>query len=459
MIKRVWLLLFTALIGLLNSPVSAQYDQYQFSHLNINNGLPHNDVNCFYKDSKGFLWLGTMAGLARYDGYSFKVYKHRSKNSSTISDSDVRSINEGPDQKLWIETRAGLDVYDPETEQFDHNIKPELDKYGIPESNVRMVRKGHNGAFWFVSTVTGLYKYDSKTGKSVHVSHHLKVDNTVAASPIIDLAEDKNGDAWIIHADGLLEMLSKNTRRVDKRVSLAAQFYDRESDTYKIFIDRQGLIWVYDISTSTGIVSFDPLTNTLKQINKGSSYLKLNSDIVTGVVQDKDDNIWVGTDHGGINIINKKNASVKYILNNENDSKSLSQNSISSIYYDDQGIVWVGTFRKGINFYHPGIIKFNLIKHSSDPGSLIYSDVNRMLEDKAGNIWIGTNGKGLVYYNRATQKFVSYRHDPRNPNSLAHDAIVGLYTDRFGKLWVGTYTGGFDVFDNGIFKHYKSIPN
>lgn len=459
MIKRVWLLLFTALIGLVNNQVSAQYDQYQFSHLNINNGLPHNDVNCFYKDSKGFLWLGTMAGLARYDGYSFKVYKHRSKNSSTISDSDVRSINEGPDQKLWIETRAGLDVYDPETEQFDHNIKPELDKYGIPESIVRMVRKGHNGAFWFVSTVTGFYRYDSKTGKSVHVSHHLKVDNTVAASPVIDLAEDKNGDAWVIHADGLLEMLSKNTRRVDKRVSLAAQFYDRESDTYKIFIDRQGLIWVYDISTSTGIVSFDPVTNVLKQINKGSSYLKLNSDIVTGVVQDKDDNIWVGTDHGGINVINKKNTSIKYVLNNENDSKSLSQNSISSIYYDDQGIVWVGTFRKGINFYHPGIIKFNLIKHSSDPGSLIYSDVNRMLEDKLGNIWIGTNGKGLVYYNRATQKFVSYRHDPANPNSLAHDAIVGLYTDRFGKLWIGTYTGGFDVFDNGIFKHFKSIPN
>ncbi|WP_448634901.1 two-component regulator propeller domain-containing protein [Pedobacter panaciterrae] len=53
---------------------SAQYNQYQFSHLDINNGLPHNDVNCFYKDDKGFIWLGTLAGLARFDGYSFKVY-------------------------------------------------------------------------------------------------------------------------------------------------------------------------------------------------------------------------------------------------------------------------------------------------------------------------------------------------------------------------------------------------
>ena len=330
--------------------LQAQYDQYQFSHLNINNGLPHNDVNCFYKDSKGFLWLGTMAGLARYDGYTFKVYKHRSKNKSTISDSDVRSINEGPNSKLWIETRAGLNIYDPETEQFEHDIKPELEKYGIPENNVRMVRKGYGNTFWFISTVTGLYRYDAKTGKNIHFTHRLRVDNTIGASPIIDLAEDKDGNAWIIHADGMLEMLSKSTRRVEQRISLANQFYDRESETYRIFIDRQGLIWLYDISTSTGVVSFDPKKNLLKQINKNSSYLRLNSDIVTGIVQDKDDNIWIGTDHGGINVINKTNVSVKYILNNENDSKSLSQNSISSIYYDDQGIVWIGTFRKGINF-------------------------------------------------------------------------------------------------------------
>jgi len=448
-----------ALLIFFNNDIKAQYDQYQFSHLNIDNGLPHNDVNCFYKDNKGFLWLGTMAGLARFDGYSFKVYKHRGKNSSTISDSDVRTINEGPNQKLWIETRAGLDIYDPETEQFDHNIKPELEKYGIPDSNVRMVRKGHDGVFWFVSTVTGLYKYDSKTQKSAHVSHHLRVENTVGVSPVIDLAEDKNGNAWIIHADGLLEMLSKTTRRVEQRISLANKFYNRESDTYKIFVDRQGLVWVYDISTSTGVTSFDPGTKVLRKISKASAYLKLNSDIVTGVVQDKDDNIWIGTDHGGINVINKRISAIKYVLNNENDSKSLSQNSISSIYYDDQGIVWIGTFRKGINFYHPGIIKFNLIKHSSDPGSLIYSDVNRMVEDKAGNIWIGTNGKGLVYYKRSSGKFISYRHDLRNPKSLSHDAIVAIYIDQFEKIWVGTYTGGFDIFEKGVFKHYKRIPN
>ncbi|WP_285059204.1 hybrid sensor histidine kinase/response regulator transcription factor [Pedobacter ginsengisoli] len=440
---------------LLGITATAQYNQYQFSHLDINNGLPHNDVNCFYKDAKGFLWLGTMAGLARYDGYSFKVYRHRVRSKSTISDSDVRNIAEGPDQKLWIETRAGLDIYDPVTELFDHNIQPELEKYGIPESSVLTLKKGQSGCFWFISETTGLYRYNPATKKTLRISHEIRGENSISASPVVDLAEDKAGNAWLIHAEGTLELLKKGTGTVTQRIDLSSKFSNRESDTYRLFIDQQGLVWIYDISTSTGVYYFDPAKNLLKKISKNSADVKLNSDIVTGIIQDNTGKIWIGTDHGGINLIDKKDFSIRYLLNNEDDSKSLSQNSISSIYYDNLGMVWIGTFRKGVNFYHPNVIKFNLIKHSSDPNSLIYSDVNRMVEDKLGNIWIGTNGRGLVYYNRKTNKFRSYRHDPDNPNSLSHDAIVAIYIDRFEKLWIGTYTGGFDYMDNGKFIHYK----
>jgi ligand-binding sensor domain-containing protein len=440
---------------LLGITATAQYNQYQFSHLDINNGLPHNDVNCFYKDAKGFLWLGTMAGLARYDGYSFKVYRHRVRSKSTISDSDVRNIAEGPDQKLWIETRAGLDIYDPLTELFEHNIQPELEKYGIPESSVLTLKKGQSGIFWFISETTGLYRYNPTTKKTLRISHEIRGENSISASPVIDLAEDTAGNAWLIHAEGTLELLKKGTGTVTQRIDLSSKFSNRESDTYRLFIDQQGLVWIYDISTSTGVYYFDPAKNLLKKISKNSADVKLNSDIVTGIIQDNTGKIWIGTDHGGINLIDKKDFSIRYLLNNEDDSKSLSQNSISSIYYDNLGMVWIGTFRKGVNFYHPDVIKFNLIKHSSDPNSLIYSDVNRMVEDKLGNIWIGTNGRGLVYYNRKTNKFRSYRHDPDNPNSLSHDAIVAIYIDRFEKLWIGTYTGGFDYMDNGKFVHYK----
>ncbi|RZM07424.1 MAG: hybrid sensor histidine kinase/response regulator, partial [Pedobacter sp.] len=336
----VWIVLLS-----MSLTAPAQYNQYQFSHLDINNGLPHNQVNCFYKDVRGFIWLGTLSGLARYDGYNFKVYRHKIKDKSTISDSDVRNITEGPDGKLWILTRAGMDIYDPATELFDHDIQPELKKYGIHESSLRMLKKGEGGIFWFLSAATGLYRYDPKSKTTIRIEHEIRRENSIAASPVIDLSEDHAGNVWMIHADGTLEMYKKQSGNITQRIDLSGKFSNRESDTYRLFIDRQGLVWVYDISTSTGVYFFDPVQKALKKLSKNSELARLNSDIVTGVIQDNKDNIWISTDHGGINLVDKKNFSVRYVLNNEDDNKSLSQNNISSIYYDNLGIVWIGTFR------------------------------------------------------------------------------------------------------------------
>src|SRR5476651_101211 len=88
----------------------AQNDQFQFSHLDINNGLSHNDVTCILKDSKGFMWFGTLSGLNRYDGYKFKIFKHAVSDTTTLDDDYIVSISEGPENKLWVETRNGFDI-------------------------------------------------------------------------------------------------------------------------------------------------------------------------------------------------------------------------------------------------------------------------------------------------------------------------------------------------------------
>ena len=439
------------------STVFAQYNQYQFSRLDINDGLPHNQINCIHKDNKGFVWFGTMAGLARYDGYTFKIYQHSSRDTNSINDNDIRSIMEAPDNKLWIETRAGIDSYDPETESFSHNLRYELSSYSIPESTIRSVKKDHTGIFWFISGNTGVYSYNPVSKKVIYFRHVVKQQVTPLASPVIDLAEGRSGEIWLIHSDGMLEQLDRTRNRVLRRISSLSRLFNKENDTFRLFIDRQGFIWIYDLLSSKGIFYIDPVSKTLKNISRNSSSPKLNSDIVTGVMQDNAGDIWIGTDHGGINLLDKKDFTIRYLLNNEDNNKSLSQNNISAVYYDRSGMAWVGTFRRGINYYHPGIIKFGLIKHSSNnPNSLVYNDINRLAEDGDGNIWIGTNGKGLVYYNRKSQQYRVYTHQSARPGSLSHDAVVALYFDKSGKLWVGTYSGGLDYFDGKTFTHFRN---
>ena len=87
---------------------------------------------------------------------------------------------------------------------------------------------------------------------------------------------------------------------------------------------------------------------------------RLNSDIVRGIAQDNKGMIWIATDHGGINLLDKKDFSIKYILSDPDDHRSLSQNSINALYKDFEGIIWIGTFKKGISFYHEDILRFGL---------------------------------------------------------------------------------------------------
>ncbi|MDQ6904423.1 MAG: ATP-binding protein, partial [Bacteroidota bacterium] len=189
--------------------------------------------------------------------------------------------------------------------------------------------------------------------------------------------------------------------------------------------------------------------------DKDNNKKSLNNNVVRSVAQGEDGLIWLATDHGGINILDKKDFTIKYFLNNEEDNYSVAQNSINSMYKDNSGIMWIGTFKKGISYFNKSIIKFPLYRHKlTDPNSLSYNDVNRFVEDEKGNIWIGTNGGGLLYFDRKSNKFIKYQHNPFDKNSLSSDVIVSLCLDSEHTLWIGTYFGGLDHFDGKRFTHY-----
>jgi ligand-binding sensor domain-containing protein len=82
---KFYFLLAIALVFACNNS-SGQSNQYRFSHLDIGDGLSHNQVNCIFKDSEGFMWFGTGSGLNRFDGYTFKVFKHDSNNKNSVND-------------------------------------------------------------------------------------------------------------------------------------------------------------------------------------------------------------------------------------------------------------------------------------------------------------------------------------------------------------------------------------
>ncbi|MDN5285306.1 MAG: response regulator [Mucilaginibacter sp.] len=433
----------------------AQSSQYQFSHLDIKNGLSHNQINCIYKDTKGFMWFGTLSGLNKYDGYKLKIYKHSANDITTLDDDCILNITEGPENKLWIETRSGFNIYDPSTEKFSHNYKDFLNKIGIADTYIAAIKKDQFGNFWFLHHSLGVYKYDPVSKKTINLTHHDKDTHSLFADVVADIAIDLKGNIWLVYSQGVLERLDPHSYQVNFRTQLSS-LPAGLSSSYHLYIDNQNDVWAFVRSYSAGIYYLNTQSNVLKHIDKGSGPDHLNNDVVADVIQDNKNTMWIATDHGGVNLLNKQTFKISYLLNREDDDKTIGQNSITQLYKDNTSIVWLGTYKRGISYYHPSIIKFaNYAHHLSDPGSLPFGDINSFAEDAAGNLWIGTNGGGLIYWDRKKNTYKQYLHDANTPNSLTNNVIVCLFIDHEQKLWIGTYYGGLDCYDGKTFTHYK----
>ncbi|HEV8285906.1 MAG TPA: two-component regulator propeller domain-containing protein [Chitinophagaceae bacterium] len=439
----------------LSLSVFAQSHHYIFSKLDIYNGLSHNQVTAIIKDSDGFLWFGTMSGLNRYDGYSCKIFRSKPGDSTSVKDNAINSLYQLPGGKIWVGTGAGPCIYNSHTEKFDADYPAYLQSLGLPSGNIANIVKGNNERYWFLYDDLGLYLYSDKEKKAKAFGK-----NFIPNFPqkISSIAETKDDQLWLVYQNGFLQQYDLTLNKVTFS-SASLQHLNKGNNYYNLLIDRDGDVWLWCFSF--GVFLFHPPDNSIRQLNESSYPSKLNTNLISQLIEDDNGLIWVATDHGGINLVDKKNnCRTIYLLNDLKDTKSLSHNSITTIYKDDNGIIWLGTYKQGINYFNNNIVKFPRYYHQpSNTRSLQYDDVNRFVEDKLGNIWIGTNGGGLIYFDRKNNTFKQYLHDPNNKNILSNNVIVSMWIDHEGILWIGTFLGGLNSFDGKKFTHYRHSDN
>jgi len=444
------LFFFVAVLMLGSGRLVGQSDQYRFSRIDIDQGLSHNQVSAFLKDSRGFLWIGTVSGLNRYDGYTVRVLGNDLPDSALVGNTSIDKLFEDPDGRIWINATS---VYDPASETFSQDIASIMQAYGLPVGTLSDIRRDKAGRYWFVHARRGLFLYTPQAAEK----QRLRAVALQDTSRVTAFAEVRDGAFWVMHASGVLEQVGK-----DLTVLYSNNFLRNTVGfpfDYRMVVDNEGDPWVYLSDQARGVYHFEQHRQVFAHIDGQSAPVRLNTDIVRGVAVDNQGLIWIGTDHGGINILDKQRNTVRYVRNNPEDSKSLIQNTITTLYKDDQGIIWVGTYKQGVCYYHESIIRFPLYRHEpSNASGLSYDDVNRFVEDDAGNLWIGTNGGGLIYFDRSKHSFMPYVNVPGNNKSLSSNVIVSLVIDHTRTLWVGTYFGGLNSFDGRTFTRFRPDP-
>jgi len=423
-----------------------------FQQLNVEDGLSHNHVTSIVKDKRGFLWFGTPAGLNRYDGHEMKVFRHVTHQPRSIANNDILALFIGPYEQLWIKTRQGINIYDEQTEHFIRNGDSVLQSLGLPVAEVLDIRRTADGDCWFLQAGGSVSNYREREQT---VSSYSSPE---AAVSITGIALDNAGAAWCVDQQGTVRRLGREDAQV-YRLEDPSMDYSGDAD-FRLFIDQKGHPWVYAAGLPSGVYWWPTKGASATHLIMASTGIFLNDQLIFGIAEDADGNVWIATDHGGVDVVDLESNRVSQLLHDDYNDRTISQNSVMVLYCDSDGIMWAGTFKRGISYYHPSQIQFPLYQRQRGEGDrgLPFDDINQFVEDSLGNVWIGTNGGGLIYFDRRANRFKQYRHDPLDRNSLGSDVIVSLFLDRQGVLWIGTYHGGLNRFDGNQFVRYTYDP-
>lgn len=449
-IHRLILSLLLLICVSLSSAFAGKY--YSFKHLSTIDGLSHNQINNIFKDSDGFLWFSTSGGLNRFDGYQFKIFRHDDNDKYSITDNFTDNIQEDVQGNLWIHTSSSYILFDRYKEKFYSDV---LSYLHIPEGKLpscpSVVYIDKKKKILLVQN-TKVYLYKPETGKIV--VFYLR-NRQVAKDKITAIAEDHSSYLFL-HNNGLIDRMNKKTCLMERSLNHIPAHGCMSSIKFNMYVDSKDNIWVFT-SDYQGLWEYASSMNHWCKWGRQSEN-KLSSNVVQDVKEDKKGNIWIATDHGGINIVDNRNHCL-VVKNNPSYERSLSSNSVKCLYNDDLNTMWVGTYNRGISYYNESLFKFSLdlLTEYSNMENFV-PDVTFFKEGIHKDLWIGTNGSGLIHNDSVCNQSKIFRHEDKDPSSLSSNIIVSLCVTRDGKLWIGTYLGGMDCYDGHRFIHYRHDP-
>lgn len=387
------------------------FDSYVITNYTADNGLPQNTVDLVDQSSDGYIWIGTYAGLARYDGVKFVHYNRSITPAFKIN--HVTVMHQDQSGATWYGTNGGGMVrYSKHT----FTAVKEFETGG--KEYIRSIRSFDPNEIIVGTERGGIHKISiTETGEVTNIAPFL--DRQIPKSTLFRTMIKSGGSTYYIATDvGLVTVNGPTVKTLTTADGLP------DNSVTSLVEDQDGAIW---IGTSNGLAR---LSNGSIQSYSTASGLTHNS--IRTLFVDRSNVVWIGTDGGGINRYLGPGAKKQFdALTAE---QGLVNDFIRTIYQDNERNIWIGT-RNGLSQLH--IRKFELYGKKS---GLSDTYVRTVLEDSKRRLWIGTNGSGLNCLDGGT---VTVWNEKQLPNKF----IRALYEDRSGLLWIGTDGGGVARYD------------
>lgn len=389
-----------------------QARDYVFRNIVMSDGLSGVLVNAIYKDSEGFVWLGTDNCLDRFDGVKVKHFEFRGIESGRKK--RVNCIAETSNRQLWVGNGVGLWRLNRSNGELQR-IVPEKIDFAV---NTLLA----DNDVLYLGTEKGLFI--QKDGQLIQIQTDPNV--LAACNRVMDLClnEDKSV-LWMATVQGLFSYSLK-----DGKVS-SWHFRENVPETdYFRCLTRIGET-LYIGTMSQGVLRFDIRTSTF------SHAPSLRCDVISDISGDGKENVYIATDGNGVHFLSHKDQCVtRSFCHDIRDKEGIRSNSIYSLLVDDRGALWVGHFQAGLDYslYQNGLFStYSFPPLFNSTNLSVRSFLNRGKEKVIGS------RDGLFYINESTGTVKSFVRPV-----LTSDLILTISFYE-GEYYIGTYGGGMMV--------------
>lgn len=393
--------------------------QYYFKQISLKDGLSQSMVNCVISDYKGVIWIGTHFGLNSFDREHLTSYYYEKETPLSLPDNDIIFLAEDARFDLWIGTEKGLALYNRNTNNF---TRITFDNLPLKVYCSLLIEDG----ILFFGTGS-VFKYTYATAKitSISVSSPEKPTSAITRAFIYDntkqtaLLSCRWDGVWLYHIP---------ERRMERLPFIEAK------EITSVCLSSSGHIWISVYAE--GVYGYDRTGQLLKHLS-APGVLKNN---VVLDIKEKDGELWMATDGGGITLYNFEKHSVRTIEHVPGDVHSLPVNSFWCLYSDEEDNMWAGSIRGGLI----GMKEIYMNTFQDAPlGSacgLSNKTVTGMYEDADRTIWLGTDGGGL---NRFDPHAGTFRHYPSTYNAK----VVSIVNYNKDELLMSLFSRGLYLFN------------
>lgn len=476
----------------LNSPAALAQLKYKAFRYSVNDGLSNEKITCALRDREGFTWFGTLRGLNRFDGRSFRAYRSYVGDRSVLKNDRVMEITDDLSGNIWIRT------YDRRVYRFNkktENFTPLADIAG--SSNLqdvtfaRIVCK-RKGAMWFLSKTAGLVYLSTQTSRP-RVSYFNETAQNfrfrLKSNRINFLEEDHMGNVWLGTEKGLVKLVRSGQGQpgyeVSRIIEERSEFTTFAEDSSRLyFTGREGRLIVYlktsgdyltrKITPGLSEVSFSEFEHKFYYTNRTKVITSLSAQSdnprietisapapVISVFAARSGELWLEPLGSGVIRFNPSRKSFSTYANQS--LKHEVDDPFFKVFQDNDGRFWIDMKGGGLGYYnsHRDRIDFlDITNHSENYRS--QNVVEAVCDDPSGVIWVTTD-------NRRFYKIVlpapDFQQRLLEPGSMdIHDNEVrSLLVDARERLWAATKNGKVHLFNgkqwiSDIFLNSSSLP-